>query len=51
MIIIAARFPDGRVVRSNSKVGEVVWRDPVVHSEENVGNDIGAQLIRRGTVA
>jgi len=32
------RFPDGRVVHSTSKAGEVVWRDPVVHSEENDGN-------------
>lgn len=31
------RFPDGRVVHSSSKAGEVVWRDPVIHSEENDG--------------
>jgi pimeloyl-ACP methyl ester carboxylesterase len=40
------RFPDGRVVHSESKAGEVVWRDPVTHSEENDGKaDSRALLI------
>jgi alpha-beta hydrolase superfamily lysophospholipase len=31
------RFPDGHVMHSKSKAGDTVWRDPVVHSEENDG--------------
>jgi pimeloyl-ACP methyl ester carboxylesterase len=40
------RFPDGRVVNSQSKVGEVFWREPLTHSEENDGKtDSRAVLI------
>jgi pimeloyl-ACP methyl ester carboxylesterase len=40
------RFPDGRVVHSESQIGETVWRAPVTHSEENDGKtDSRAVLI------
>lgn len=39
------RFPDGRVVHSESKAGEVVWRDPVTHSEENDGKTDSRALL------
>src|SRR6266567_2256174 len=31
------RSPEGRVTHSVSKAGDTVWRDPVIHSEENDG--------------
>jgi pimeloyl-ACP methyl ester carboxylesterase len=31
------RSPEGRVTHSTSKAGDTVWRDPVIHSEENDG--------------
>jgi alpha/beta hydrolase family protein len=31
------RSPEGRVTHSSSKAGDTVWRDPVIHSEENDG--------------
>jgi pimeloyl-ACP methyl ester carboxylesterase len=31
------RSPDGRVTHTTSKAGDTVWRDPVIHSEENDG--------------
>jgi quercetin dioxygenase-like cupin family protein len=30
-------FPGGRTVDSESKAGEVVWREPTTHAEENIG--------------
>jgi pimeloyl-ACP methyl ester carboxylesterase len=33
----AFRSPEGRVTHSTSKAGDTVWRDPVIHSEENDG--------------
>jgi len=30
-------FPGGRIVDSESKAGEVVWREPTTHAEENIG--------------
>ncbi|HLK33012.1 MAG TPA: hypothetical protein VKT29_07970 [Terriglobales bacterium] len=29
--------PDGKIVRGHSHAGDVVWRDPVTHSAQNIG--------------
>jgi pimeloyl-ACP methyl ester carboxylesterase len=31
------RSPEGRVMHITSKAGDTVWRDPIIHSEENDG--------------
>lgn len=31
-------FPDGRTSESMTKAGDVIWRDPVTHAGENIGD-------------
>jgi beta-alanine degradation protein BauB len=31
-------YPDGRTERRAAATGETIWRDPVTHAVENVGN-------------
>ena len=35
---VKATFPDGKVAVSSGKPGDTIWRDPVTHPFENVGN-------------
>jgi quercetin dioxygenase-like cupin family protein len=34
---IKTTFPDGKTVEASSKVGDVLWRDPITHAGENIG--------------
>lgn len=31
-------FPDGKTATGSNKAGDVLWRDPVTHSAQNVGD-------------
>ena len=35
---IKTTFPDGKTVEASSKVGDALWRDPITHAGENIGN-------------
>ncbi len=35
---IKTTFPDGKTVDASSKVGDALWRDPITHAGENIGN-------------
>jgi hypothetical protein len=44
----AFRSPEGRVTHSTSKAGDTVWRDPVIHSEENDGKTDSHAILGSG---
>jgi beta-alanine degradation protein BauB len=35
---IRTTFPDGRTAEASTKPGDFIWREPVTHTGENIGN-------------
>jgi len=43
---IRTTFPDGKISEDSKHAGDTVWRDPMTHAVENVGNvEVHALLI------
>lgn len=42
---LKSTFPDGKFVEGEKRKGEIAWRDPIQHKEENVGTTEAVVLV------